>query len=96
MARSVEEISVYDVYCALEGKECEIKLSGIGDRIFIDGKKFNQGEEKVMRAFELANIAFGNELRKVMLSDLISREHYLKGDVDFLVRNAVWSKRNHE
>ena len=89
LARSVEKISVYDIYAALEGERCELKLSGIGRRIFIDNEKFVQGEEKVAFVFEQANAAFGNELKKLMLSELISKGHYLHGDVDFTARAAA-------
>ena len=89
LARSVEKISVYDVYAALEGEKCELKLSGIGRRIFIDNEKFVQGEEKVASVFEQANAAFGKELKKLMLSELVSKDHYLHGDVDFTARAAA-------
>ena len=83
LACSLEEISVYDIYSALEGKECELKSSGIGSRIFIDDKKFLQGEEMVSVAFERAYSAFSDELRQVHLSDLVTKEFYLKGSVRF-------------
>ena len=83
LARSVENISIYDVYSALEGKECDFKLSGIGRRIFIYGKEFAQEEEKVVSVFNLANEAFLQELRKLKISELISKEHYQYGTIDF-------------
>ena len=83
LSHSIENISVYDVYCALEGRECELKMSGIGERIFIYGKDFSQGEEKVVSVFEQANKAFLNELKKLFLSELVSKEHYLAGTIDF-------------
>ncbi len=83
LARSIEEISVYDVYSALEGEKCELKMSGIGSRIFIDDEKFMQGEEKVVSVFERANAAFCDELHKLKLSELAIKEHYLHGAIDF-------------
>ena len=83
LARSVEDISIYDVYSALEGEKCDLKLSGIGHRIFIYGKEFAQEEEKVVSVFERANEAFGQELRKLKISDLVSKEHYQQGTIDF-------------
>ena len=83
LARSIETISMYDVYSALEGEACELRISGIGKRIFIYGKDFSQGEEKVISIFEQANTAFLNELRKLFLSELVSQEHYLAGTIDF-------------
>ena len=83
LARSIEEITVYDIYAALEGKECELKMTGIGNRIFIDDKKFEQGTNKVKTVFGNANTAFGEELKKVYISELASAENYLKGTIDF-------------
>ena len=83
LARLVEEISIYDVYSALEGERCDLKLSGIGRRIFIYGKEFAQEEEKVVSVFDRANEAFGQELSKLKVSDLVSKEHYQHGAIDF-------------
>ena len=83
LARSIEEISVYDVYSALEGEECDLKLSGIGSRIFIYGKEFAHEEEKVVAAFRRANAAFCDELRKLTIAELASKEYYQRGTVDF-------------
>ena len=83
LARSIEEISVYDVYSALEGEGCDLKLSGIGNRIFVHGKEFAKGEEKVVSVFDRANVAFGEELRKLKISELATKEHYQCGTVDF-------------
>ena len=83
LARSIEDVSVFDIYSALEGEQCELKTSGIGKGIFIYGKDFAQEEEKVVSVFERANAAFCDELRKLSVSELASREHYLYGTVDF-------------
>ena len=83
LVRSIEDITVYDVYSALEGPDCDLKLSGIGDRIFVHGKDFSREKEKVISAFDRANTAFGNELRKLSISELASREYYLDGTIAF-------------
>ena len=83
LARSIEEISIYDIYSALEGQECELKLSNIGSRIFVHGKEFAGGEKKVVSVFGRANAAFCDELRKLTISELASKEHYQHGTVDF-------------
>jgi len=93
LARSVEKISIYDIYAALEGEKCELKISGLGSRIFIFGKEFAQGEEKVMSVFERANAAFGEELRKLKLSELVSEEHYREGTVSF--ETLINKSKNH-
>ena len=83
LARSVEEISVYDIYAALEGEDVDLKLSGIGSRIFLYGKDFAPEEEKVVSVFHDANEAFGGELRRLYLSELLSAEHYREGTIEF-------------
>ena len=92
LARPIEEITAYDVYAALEGGECELKLSGLGYRIFDDDEKFDQGEERVVAAFERATEAFCDELRKLPLSDLVSKEHYQEGTIDFVSQRATKGK----
>lgn len=70
LARPIDQITVYDVYSALEGRECNLKLAGIGSRIHVHGKDFATEEQKVKSAFEKANAAFRNELCKLTISEL--------------------------
>ena len=84
LARSVEEISIYDVYAALEGESCDFKINGIGERIFIHGKDFKDGEKAVIAVFDRANQAFCSELKRMQLSELVSEEYYREGTVDFI------------
>ena len=83
LARSVEQISVFDIYAALEGAACDLKMSGIGSRIFVYGKDFAGEEEKVVSVFERANTAFCEELKRLPLSELLSKEHYRAGTIPF-------------
>ena len=83
LSRSIEEISIFDVYSALEGDKCTLKTSGIGERIFVYGKEFSKGEEQVISVFNKANSAFCDELRNLKISELASKEYYLNGTVDF-------------
>ena len=92
LARSIEEISMYDIFAALEGEKCELKTTGIGSRIFIYGRDFAQEEEKVVSVFDRASEAFGNELRKLKLSELVSEEYYRKGAIDFKALTAKSAK----
>ena len=83
LACSVEEITVFDIYVALEGRYCDLKMTGIGKRIFVYGKGFSKGEDLVVSAFGKANEAFLDELQKLSLSELASKENYLNGTIDF-------------
>ena len=92
IARSIEEVTVFDIYAALEGEKCELKLSGLGHRIFIDDEKFMRGEEEVVSVFERANEAFCGQLRQMRLSELVSRENYLDGKIEFAGNTAAAHK----
>ena len=83
LARPLEEISVFDIYAALEGEECELKTTGIGNRIFIDDGKFSRGASEVEDVFDRANRAFLEELKKLPLSDLADEENYREGKIAF-------------
>ena len=87
LARPIEELTVYDIYAALEGTECDLKMSGIGNRIFIDDRKFMQGEEKVVSLFNRANAVFTDELRRLPLSELVTKENYENGKIEFETRS---------
>ena len=87
LARSLEDICVYDIYAALEGAECEVKLSGIGNRIFIDDQKFMRGKELLLSLFDRANTVFTDELKKLPLSELADRENYQNGMMEFETAN---------
>ena len=83
LSRSIETISLYDIYSALEGESCELRMSGIGNRIFVYGKDFSREEQKVISVFDQAAAVFMDELKKFKLSELLTKEHYTKGTIDF-------------
>ena len=88
LARPLEDVSVYDIYAALEEEECDLKMTGIGERIFIDDSRFMEGEQKVRKVFAKANEAFLDELRMLSLSDLVLKENYENGTLDFRAGKA--------
>lgn len=79
LAKSVEEISVYDVYSALEGTDCGLKLSGMAHHIFVDDEKLTHNEKTVKELFDNAFEAFADELKKMKLSELLIKENYENG-----------------
>ena len=88
LACPLEKVSVYDIYAALEGEEYDLKMTGIGGRIFIDDRRFTEGEQKVRNVFYKANEAFLDELRRLPLSDLVLKKNYEKGTLDFRAGKA--------
>lgn len=79
LARSVEDITLYDIHYALEGKDSGLELSGLAHSIFVDDEKLGRDEQKVIDAFDNAFAAFGEELKKIRISDLLIRENYING-----------------
>ena len=83
LARNIKDITVYDVYSALEGEECEIKTSGIGRRIFVDDELFTKSEAAVTSSFQRANKAFSDVLKKITFADLVQKQNAKNGLVKF-------------
>lgn len=79
LARSVEQISIYDVYAAVDGGGYGIQLSGMAHRIFVDDQKLANNEAAVLSLFQNAGAAYENELKKMTLSQLLIRENYQNG-----------------
>ena len=79
LARSIEEITLYDIYQSIVESENSIELSGLAHKIFVDDEKLKRDEEIVMDAFGNAFHAFNTELKKVHLSELLIKENYLNG-----------------
>lgn len=79
LARSVEDISIFDVYAAVDGGGCGIQLSGMAHRIFVDDQKLANNEADVLSLFQSAGAAYENELKKMKLSQLLIKENYQNG-----------------
>lgn len=79
LAKSVEQISVYDVYAAIDGGGCGIQLSGMAHRIFVDDQKLERNEAEVLSLFSRAQTAYENELKQMKLSQLLIKENYRNG-----------------
>lgn len=87
LIKQLDEITVYDVYHALEAQDTSFKFSKLAYQIFEDEEKILNCEKKVVNVFHNASNAFENELKKVKLSDLISnKDNYTKGFIE-------WNKR---
>lgn len=88
LARSVEQISVYDVYAAIDGGGCGIQLSGMAHRIFVDDQKLAKNEAEVVSLFERAGAAYEAELKQMKLSQLLIKENYQNGWTNWADRLA--------
>lgn len=83
LARPVTELTVYDVYHAVDGGGIGISLSGMAHRIFVDDEKLRRDEERVISTFEKATEAYEEELKKLKLSDLLIKKNYENGWKDW-------------
>ena len=79
LARPVEELTINDVYHALEGEGNEMKLSGLAHQIFDEDEKLAEDEKRVVEIFDKAVDAFENELKKISISDLLFKTDYTNG-----------------
>ena len=86
LAKPIEQITVYDVYHAVDGGGIGISLSGIAHHIFVDDEKLEKDEQLVLSTFEKATSSYEEELKKLHLIDLLVEEDYVHGFVD-------WSKQ---
>lgn len=75
LTRSVEEITLYDVFVSIVGDRTPI-LSQIGDELFEDNAALLKNRKKVKNTFIAGFSAFDDELRKLKFSDLLSRKSY--------------------
>lgn len=79
LARSVDDITLYDVYLAVDGGGIGISLSGMAHNIFVDDEKLEKDEERVMSVFTKASESYEEQLKKLKLSDLLIKENYING-----------------
>lgn len=86
LARSVDEITVNDIYQAVDGGGTGIHISGIAHHIFVDDEKLSRNESAVLSLFERASAAYEDELKKMRLSELLIKENYQNGWTDWADR----------
>lgn len=88
LARPVTDITVYDVYRAVDGGGIGISISGMAHRIFVDDDKLKQDEAKVLGIFEQAAVSYEDTLKKLPLSELLIEENYRNGWTDWAAKAA--------
>lgn len=83
LARPVTDISVYDVFSALDQDKDVLELKHLSDHIFPDKEHARQSEQKIRDAFEKGFDALYGELRKLKISDLLRSEYLDEGFTDW-------------
>lgn len=83
LAKPVTEISVYDVFSALDQDKEVLELQHLSDHIFPDKEHSKQSEQKIMDAFNKGFDELYDELKKLKISDLLRSEYMADGFVDW-------------
>ncbi len=83
LARPVTEITVFDVFCALDQDKDVLELQHLSEHIFPDQKHAGESEKKISEAFEKGFEGLYAELKKLRISDLLRREYLEEGFTDW-------------
>ena len=80
--KSLKEITLYDVYSAIETDGITFEVSDLAEHVFNDDEHTKQSKKKVVDTIFLGINAFNNQLASVKLSELLIEDSngYLKMD----------------
>lgn len=83
LARSVREITVYDVFSALDQDKDVLELQHLSQYIFPDKEHARKSEQLIEQTFEKGLQDLYDELRKLRISDLLKQEYLEEGYTDW-------------
>lgn len=83
LARPVTEITVYDVFSALDQDRDVLQLQHLSEHIFPDMEHARQSERRIQDAFEKGFDGLYSELKKLKISDLLRSEYLQEGYTDW-------------
>ena len=83
LTRSVREITVYDVFSALDQDKDVLELQHLSDHIFPDTEHARKSEKMIRDCFDKGLHQLYEELKKVRISDLLKAEYVDEGAVDW-------------
>lgn len=72
LARALEEITLYDMYRAVETEKYSPQLYARAKNVFGDQSHVKQGEAMVVETFQRARSAFDEQLKSLNLSTLLT------------------------
>lgn len=81
--KSIEEISLKDVFFALELNQDTIKFSHLAETIFEDKEHTKESEQKILDTLNNGLNKFYDELDTLKLSNLLHKEAYEFGVIDW-------------
>lgn len=83
LAKPVDEITLKDIFFALELQADVVDFKHIAHQIYDDELHVRQVEEKVKMTLETGLSAFYDQLETLNISDLLRQEAYEKGAIDW-------------
>ncbi|MEG0275533.1 MAG: Rrf2 family transcriptional regulator [Coprobacillus sp.] len=73
--RSLEDISLYDIFIAIEGKEKFIETSHLVDKVFDSHLKVKDTEEMIVNYLDQAERQYKDKLKEITLSHIVKQAH---------------------
>lgn len=83
LAKSIEEITLYDVYEAVESKHFTYTSGELARHLFSNEEHIVQSEQKIINAFNNGFNDFFNQLKQVCLAGLLEEGKYENGCIDW-------------
>lgn len=83
LSRPVQEITVYDVFSALDQDRDLLELQHLAGHIFPDQEHAEQSEAKIRDAFNRGFEDLYSELKNLKISDLLRSEYIEEGFMDW-------------
>ena len=75
LKKSLKQITLYDVYNAIETDIITFDVSDLAERVFNDDEHTKQSKKKVIDTIDLGIKAFNSQLASVNLSELLIEEN---------------------
>lgn len=83
LAKSIEDITLYDVYEAVESKQFTYTSAELARNLFSNEEHIKQSEQKIINAFEKGFNDFDNQLKQLFLSELLEEGKYENGWIEW-------------
>lgn len=83
LARNIDEISLYDIYQALEEEKEYRPPQDLAYKIFVCKEAIDKNVKKIDGVFVNAFNAFNEELKKLKFSDLLEKDIIKNGKLDW-------------
>jgi len=83
LAKSIETITLYDVYGAIESKQFTYTSEELARNLFSNEEHIKQSEHKIINAFNNGFNDFYNQLKQVYLSGLLEEGKYENGCIEW-------------